>query len=188
MKKIVTTIFLICMMSVFLAACSGKIDEKQQPTTEAAPKESLSAFTANDIDGNPVGAEIFEGHKLTMVNVWGTFCSPCIQEMPDLGEINREYQEKGFQIVGIVIDAAGQDGTAYDKVVGSAKTIIGKTKADYLHILPSPSLYKIKLGSLSGYPTTFFVNEAGDMVGETYLGAKSKEKWTRIIDALLEKV
>ena len=46
------------------------------------------SFETVDIDGNKVSsADIFSKHKLTMVNIWGTFCGPCIREMPDLEEL-----------------------------------------------------------------------------------------------------
>lgn len=180
MKKVVA-IVAVLVLSFGLFACSKQPDQ----TGKAS---SMGNFTSVDIDGNAVNQSIFEGHKLTMVNVWGTFCSPCIMEMPDLGEINREYADKGFQIVGIIIDAVDGKGNTLDKIIGSAKTIIGKTQADYLHILPSPSLNEAKLNAITGYPTTFFVDEKGNPVGKTYLGANEKEDWVAIVDNLLKEV
>ena len=60
-------------------------------------------FSAKDIDGKNVSEKVFADSKITMVNVWGTFCGPCIREMPDLGVLNKKYGDD-FQIVGIVID------------------------------------------------------------------------------------
>ncbi|MBQ4235421.1 MAG: TlpA family protein disulfide reductase, partial [Treponema sp.] len=39
-------------------------------------------FTATDLNGRIVTSEIFEKNKVTMLNIWGTFCGPCIREMP----------------------------------------------------------------------------------------------------------
>ena len=56
-------------------------------------------FTGEDLEGNKVDSkELFAKAKVTMINVWGTFCSPCIMEMPDLGELSREYADKDFQV------------------------------------------------------------------------------------------
>ena len=46
-------------------------------------------FSAKDIDGKNVSEKVFADSKITMVNVWGTFCGPCIREMPDLGVLNK---------------------------------------------------------------------------------------------------
>ena len=47
-------------------------------------------FTATDLKGAAVTSEIFSKNKVTMLNIWGTFCGPCIREMPDLAKLNEE--------------------------------------------------------------------------------------------------
>ena len=44
-----------------------------------------------------------------MINVWGTDCGPCIQEMPDLAALHEAYADKGVQVVGLVSDALGME-------------------------------------------------------------------------------
>lgn len=58
----------------------------------------------NIFNGNDVDKSIFTDKKLTMVNVWGTYCGACIEEMPDLQEIYTEMKNKGVNVVGIVMD------------------------------------------------------------------------------------
>ena len=55
-------------------------------------------FSAKDIDGKNVSEAVFADSKITMVNVWGTFCGPCIREMPDLGVLDKKYGDD-FQIL-----------------------------------------------------------------------------------------
>jgi 3-oxoacyl-[acyl-carrier-protein] synthase II len=58
-----------------------------------------------------------------MINVWGTYCNPCLNEMPDLGEIATEYDTETFQIIGIVCDvddSASADDIAYVNAHGTA--------------------------------------------------------------------
>lgn len=145
-------------------------------------------FSAEDLDGNPVDETIFADYDLTMINLWGTFCGPCIQEMPELGEIADEYEEKGFQIVGICTDAVGGDGQALPDTVISAKEIIEETGADYLHILPTGEIFTDLLPRVSAVPTTIFVDEEGNQVGLADMGAKDKESWMAVIDEKLEQV
>ncbi len=164
-----------------------------EPASEESPPESpasdgiMSDFTATDLDGNSVDQSIFSEHQLTMVNVWGTFCGPCISEMPELGSLNRDYADKGFQVVGIVVDASNGE-KVYADTVDTANDIIEQTGADYLHILPSEDLIDRFLTQVSAVPTTIFVDKNGNQVGEQYVGAKSYEEWAGIADALLEKV
>ena len=57
------------------------------PTPEPE-KQPIAAFISTDLDGNAVDNAVFENAELTFVNIWGTFCGPCINEMPDLGELS----------------------------------------------------------------------------------------------------
>ena len=151
--------------------------EKEQSEKTAL----LTAFTTQDLKGNTYSQEVLEDYNLTMINIWATFCSPCISEMPELGEISKEYEERGVQIIGVVTDVSGEDG------IETANTLIEQTGANYLHILPSESLKPI-LTLTSVVPTTVFVDHEGNQVGKIYTGAKSKESWTKIIEELLVEV
>ena len=62
------------------------------------------------------------------------------------------------------------------------------TGADYLHLLPSTDLMVAKLQYVSAVPETIFVDSQGNQVGESYLGARSKDQWIAIIDELLTQV
>ncbi len=148
----------------------------------------LSTFTSTAIDGNPVDAAIFSGSKLTMVNIWATFCTPCIEEMPDLGKLNTQYADKGFQIVGIIADAADGDGAIIENMVDLAREIVDATGADYLHILPSADINRLLLGNVTAVPTTIFVDDGGKQIGEAYVGSRTGDEWASIIDNLLKEV
>ena len=122
-----------------------------------------------------------------MVNVWATFCGPCINEMPDLGELAAEYADKGVQIIGLVSDTMDSDGTISDSQVETAKEIVAETGADYRHLLPSDDLLGI-LSQIYAVPTTFFVDSEGVQVGDAIVTAQSKEKWIETIDGMLAEV
>ncbi len=176
MKKLIMAVLVLAM--VFMAFGCAKAP---------APDGILSSFKATDLDGNTVDQTVFSGYKLTMINVWGTFCGPCISEMPEIGALNRNLTDQGFQVVGIVVDAG--DGTAVDEsVVKTAGDIIEQTGADYLHILPSTDLTEGYLDQVMYVPTTIFVDEYGNQVGDEYVGAKDYEDWAGIIEELLGEV
>lgn len=169
-------------------APAGSQPETEIETEETAAAGILSDFTAEDLDGNAVDAGIFADHTLTMVNVWATYCGPCIREMPDLGQLAEEYADRGFAVVGIASDVIGRDGTPDQSSMDAAKKIVEQTKAAYPHLVPSESLNTALLAQVSVVPTTVFVDQNGAQVGEIYLGSKSKADWAAVIDALLAKV
>ena len=157
----------------------------QGPQPKGAPL--FGAFATTDLAGNPVDQHLFEGHALTMVNVWATFCGPCLMEMPELGELAEQLAPEGVQIVGVVADVLDYDGSISASQVELAKEIVEKTKANYLHIVPSQDLYGV-LSGVTAVPTTFFVNAAGEQVGREILGARNKANWEALIRENLERV
>ena len=124
------------------------------------------------------------GSKLTMINVWATYCNPCLKEMPELGELVQEYDAADFQLIGIVSDVVeGQDEDALAYAAG----LVEETGAAYPHLLLNESLYKGLLAEVSAVPTTFFLNEKGEVL-DVVVGAMDKTHWKEKIDGLLENL
>lgn len=175
----------ITALLLLLAGCAG-----EQPETTAAVETGnavFGTFTTTDLAGNPVDQRVFSDHKLTMVNIWATFCNPCIGEMPDLAKLNNAFGDD-FQVVGIVIDATDRNGIVLPDKKAEADYIVEATGANYLHLLPSKALNSAYLGGVQSVPETIFVDENGNQVGQKYLGARSKAEWTKIINTLLESM
>lgn len=158
-----------------------KEENSTEESSDAAEEKYFVTFEANTVDGEVWNSENFANSKLTMINVWATYCNPCLAEMPDLGELVTEYDVADFQLIGIVSDVMAEDGA---EAVDYAKELIAETKANYPHLLLNESLYTSFVGAVSAVPTTFFVRQDGSMVG--YLtGAMAKEDWKALIDELL---
>lgn len=197
MRKMILFAGVFLAASMLIAGC-GKKDESAIPVKEetvagsesvsAAEDPSFSNFKTVTLDGEEVDQDIFSDYDLTMINVWATFCSPCLREMPDLGEIHEEYKDKGVQIVGIVSDVLDSNGKLVQSQLDTAREIVEETGAGYTHLLPNYDLMMAKLKDVSVVPTTFFVDKDGNLVGEDQLGSKSKEDWIKLIDKYLGEV
>lgn len=136
---------------------------------------------ATDLYGNQVDADLFTSHKLTMLNVWATFCGPCIQEMPDLAKLSKDLEAQDVQIVGLVCDV-----TAYDSTVSAnAKQIVSNAGADYVHLVPNERLYDLVLKDTQYVPTTLFIDQNGNIIGDPYVGSRSYDEWNAIIQDIL---
>ncbi len=157
-------------------------DTESEPKTEQ-PVYVLD-FEGTTIDGETMTSECFADSKLTMINVWATFCNPCLSEMPDLGEIANSYDTAEFQMIGIISDVLeDSDEAAFEE----AKELIEQTNADYPHLLLNEELYVNLVGASDSVPTTYFFNQKSELLG--YLvGAQSKETWEEIIHGLLEEM
>lgn len=194
MNKLPKTLFMFLILSMVLlvlGGCTGNSSELPAgtaPETEAAdpsPEQEETApifitFEATDLDGNTVSQEVFSQSKLTMVNVWATYCNPCLQEMPGLGELAAEYDGAELQIIGIVSDVwEGEDQTLVE-------SLVQETGADYRHLLANDSIGQAILPSVSGVPTTFFFNEEGAYLGGV-VGSAEKSAWEELINGLLDE-
>lgn len=88
--------FLPAVLALLLTACASS--KTQDLTAGDVNNGILSDFTTTDLEGNSIDQTIFADYPLTMVNVWATFCTPCLNEMPDLGELAAEYESRGFNL------------------------------------------------------------------------------------------
>lgn len=164
---------------------AGSIEEGTEDAQTGTEQQAyiFEFADAVTVDGEAMSSDVFADSKLTMVNVWATFCGPCINEMPDLGEIAAEYDTADFQLIGIVSDAVEGDAD----MLAEAQEIIEETGADYPHLLLNEELYINLVGASDSVPTTYFFNQEGELLG--YLvGSRSKEVWEEVINGLLEEM
>ena len=137
-------------------------------------------FKTEDINGNTVTQEVFTYADINFVNVWGTFCGPCLNEMPDLGELASEYDSSEVQFIGIVCDAYD---SSYSKEV---KALVKEVGADnYMHLITNDDIVEWGLNDVEYVPTTFIVDSDGNILYET-VGSHSKSDWKTLIDSYLE--
>ncbi len=206
---VLSILLILLLFSLPLSAGGNKEQEKEEQTINVrqpllegeleSPQSSQSTpavpqaespddsvqFMTYSIYGDLIDQNLFSQADITMINVWGTYCSPCIREMPDLGDLNREYADKGFQIAGIVIDGYHQDEEKFKEQIGMARAIVDYTKADYQHMLPiSMELNEAYLSNIQVVPTTFFVDSKGRLIGKEVTGSRSKEAWIEVIEGV----
>jgi peroxiredoxin len=132
-------------------------------------------FTLGDSNGVAVSAADFDG-KVTLINFWATWCTPCIEEMPMLSRLQQNYASRGVQVVGIALDDpqkagdfAAQLDIVYPVLVGTTDTILlGRQFGNRAGMLP----YSVLLDS-------------DGIVRWAYLGALNKQELESQIQALL---
>ena len=122
-----------------------------------------------------------------MVNVFATWCTACVNEIPDLVEVQNEMKSKGVNIVGVVTDTVDDTGENKEAIEKS-KLIHEKTKASYPFLMPDKTNFNGRLNGIQAMPETFFVDSNGNIVGDTYSGAKSAKEWKQVIEKELEKI
>lgn len=87
--------------------CSTKWADKRKDAAESLKKWDAEKVTLSSIDEAGVKKlAANDGGKLRLVNVWATWCGPCVQELPELVTINRMYRGRDFELITISLDTA----------------------------------------------------------------------------------
>lgn len=175
MKKI-TAIILAMLMLIGLAAC-GDNDSGTAGTGSTGTAAVL---------GRDAYDEVIEKNDLTLVNVWATWCTPCVNEIPELQKVDEEYKNVG--VVGILYDGVNTSTLVRDEsAIEVAVDLLDEKGASYTVIVPDEELYMTFCADLMYFPTSFLVDSEGNIVGSEIIGANDFDSWCEYIDAALEK-
>ena len=135
------------------------------------------SFETTDIEGNSTTSEdLFSSNKITMVNIWASWCGPCIRELPELQAISERLKEKNCGVIGLLYD--GDEVEALE----TAKKLMTDNGVSYPVILPPENVDS--LFPLEAFPTTYFVDSEGKIVSEPIVGAYV-DQYEATVDALL---
>ncbi|MFT4098025.1 MAG: TlpA disulfide reductase family protein [Rhodoblastus sp.] len=131
--------------------------EKGAVAAAASPKQAQK-MTALDFlgpDGTPISLDAFRG-RVTLVNIWATWCVPCREEMPTLDRLQATLGSKDFEVVAINVDTA-----RLERAKDFLKDISVKSLAFYSD--PKADVfYRLRTaGKVVGLPTTFLVGRDG---------------------------
>ncbi len=92
-----------------LAICLGFVirtvffSENSGQTSKIESTQSLFAASFPDENGKPQALKQWQG-KVIVLNFWATWCPPCREEMPELSELNKNYQGKNVVVLGVSTD------------------------------------------------------------------------------------
>ena len=142
-------------------------------------------FKGKDLDGNDVNSdELFSSSKVTVMNFWFTTCKPCVGELGDLEQLNKELAEKGGQVVGV--NSFTLDGNKDE--IADAKDVLNKKGVTYKNIWFKSDSEAGKLTSnLFSFPTTYVIDQNGNIVGEPIVGAITSEEQRAALDKLIDQ-
>lgn len=165
---------LLFVFSAALAAEQGPIKIGEFiPLTPPQPAPEAS-FTA--VDGEPASLADFKG-KPAVVNLWATWCQPCLKEMPSLERLETQVGGK------LTIAAVSQD-HAGAKVV---KPFVADKGLDKLSIYLDPQGNLARAFKVRGLPTSIVLDAAGQVVGRVEGGAEwDSAKMRAVLQPLID--
>ena len=141
-----------------------------ETTTRGKPARSgvPFEFTTTDVNGNSVSLADYSYAKVIMINMWETWCGPCVNEMPDLQRLYAKYKDKGFLILG-----------ATNSEASDIRLVQLRTGVKYPIIMRNSQFDRFETGYV---PTTVFIDSDGYVLSpEPFVGGKSYEEWEQIL-------
>lgn len=151
----------LLVWKVAVADEGGAADRLASGETVAAPDFTLERL---DGAGGTLSLDELRGKPL-VVNFWASWCVPCKDEAPVLQETYERYRDQGLVVVGIDAQDFRADARRFVKRFGLTYPIVYDGKGSTLG----------KWG-VTGFPETFFVDRAGNLVGERISGAVDIER------------
>ncbi|MFC1557285.1 TlpA disulfide reductase family protein [candidate division KSB1 bacterium] len=113
----------ICLFAALAFAFCGKTADE----TSGAEVMRDPAITEVDV-GAVVKAVANHKGKVVLVNMWATWCEPCVEEFPDLVSLHRKYRDRGLEVIGVSHDF-------HEMVESDLIPFIKEQGADFTHFL-----------------------------------------------------
>jgi len=136
-------------------------------------------FDLPDLEAKSVKLADFKG-KVTIVDVWGTWCPPCREEIPHFVELNKKYKDKGLAIVGINYEHGEK--SDWKKVISS---FVKENQINYPCVIGDDKTRE-SIPEFEGFPTTLFLDRDGK-VRFKLVGAPPASMLEAIVKVLLDE-
>lgn len=133
-------------------------EKEPDPTSKAATAgigDPLPPIVLPELSGAPVDVQRFRGRPL-LINVWASWCAPCVEEMPELAHFAAAQGDQGVQVLGLALDTAE-----------GVQDFLRRVPVDYPIVLetPGPADASVRLGNTQGLlPYTVLVDAQGRIV------------------------
>jgi peroxiredoxin len=136
---------------------------------------TLPKFQIKLVDGTVMKSKDLQG-KIVVIDFWGTWCKPCLAEIPDYNAFYRDYKDRGVVLLGL----AAESGSSHD-VLEAARRL----KIDYPVAAPSWEQLD-SFGEITIFPTTLVAGQSGKVEKEFVGASSNKHKVLReVVDKLL---
>ena len=179
MKKIINFAFSYFLFGLIvngylLTNCLSQKDNSNEVSQLAYSDTTLLAidFQAIDLHNKPFHGMSLKG-KTVLVDVWAVWCAPCIAAFPTLKQMNSDFKDKGFEVVGVAV----YSGTPED-----VSEFLKEHELNYKVVVGDADL--VERFGVIGYPTYFLINPDGKIY-KKYVG-QAKNLYSEVKADILE--
>lgn len=189
-KKSLSLLLMLCLVCAAIPGwAEGAAAPNATESATAAPEAEeflFGPFSAENLNGDgPVTEAAFADAKITLVNVWATWCPPCIAELPDLAKLN-EATGGDVQVISVLLDALDDSMARDEDAIEAMEALVKDAGVTYPVLYPDDFLLAVGY-SVSSIPTTFIVDEQGILINYA-VGARSLEEWIDVANTVAQEV
>ncbi len=132
-------------------------------------------FTMNDVEGNPVTLSSKIGPKFLLIDFWAAWCSPCRQENPNVVKIYKEFNKKGFDVLGVSLDRTREEWVK----------AIADDKLTWTHVsdLQYWNNAAAKVYAVNAIPANFVLDENGIIIARNLRGEDLYNKVKEVLSS-----
>jgi thiol-disulfide isomerase/thioredoxin len=117
-----------------------------------------------DVDGKPASLADLKG-KVVLVDFWATWCPPCVASIPALNALADKYQDQGFAILGINVDAMHEDVKDEKAALQVVRRFLVKHRVTWLNLLNGQGVSDFATAyGVEQIPASFLVGRDGKVV------------------------
>ena len=142
------------LVTVVLLVAAGVASSVVALTDERPADESrpMPAFELETLDGARFSSQSLVG-KVILIDLWATWCKPCVEDIPPWNKLQQRYHDRGFTILGITVQSGW---------VSDIKDEIGKYdfSIDYPVVVGDDKI-EDAFGGVLGFPTAFLITREG---------------------------
>jgi peroxiredoxin len=166
-----TALFIILVLGG--CSTSAHVGDGPEALKPANERRMAPDFALKDADGRTVRLSDYRG-KIVLLDFWATWCGPCKIEIPWFTELEKEYKDRGFAVLGVAMDEDGWD---------AIKPFLTELRVNYRTLLGNDMVAQ-QFGGVDALPTTFVIDREG-RIASTHVGLASKSDYENDIQALL---
>ncbi|HUJ08494.1 MAG TPA: TlpA disulfide reductase family protein [Verrucomicrobiae bacterium] len=168
-----------CLSAIVIALLAA-VSCAQRPGTAGERRSNSFGkkapdFALPDLAGKTVRLSHFKG-KVVVLDFWATWCGPCRKEIPNFIQLQRQYADKGFTMLGIALDEEG---------AAVVKPFVQQFGINYPVVLGN-SQVATAYGGIQAVPTAFLIGPDGRIL-KTFIGARGKSEFEQAIQSALRE-
>jgi thiol-disulfide isomerase/thioredoxin len=151
-------------LSLSIAGLALACNVPEQGGEKGGESKMAPELVLSRLDGSGTISLAEQRGKVVLVDLWATWCAPCISELPHLQALSDKYDDEDFLMLGIVLESGDPE---------EVRDFVAEKNVSYPQVLGEDGT-KESFGPFLGYPTKYLIDREGRVV-KRYFGVRGEE-------------